>query len=213
MTTFSELLYLWVSCVSRGRVRQRLEWGRCCHPSALATLFFVPLRPRDPVVGRRGRGAVGLRLALRRGLLHLLERLLYDRRSAWHLRHAVGWWCPVGEPGLRLGVHAVPGNGQTQAAIHRLDLTQLCRLKFLRRRVGWEEMNPLKFKRRQTSINSRNVLTPWWLVGKRAARSSLLSLSARTMHCSSQNVTFPAWWSGRLHSSSTQGSLRYCKII
>lgn len=127
---FHWLWYLWVSCVSRGRVRQRLEWGRCCHPSAFA-VFFVPLRPPDPVVGRCWCGAAGLCLTLRRGLLNLLERLLYNRGPAWHLRRAVGGWRPVGDSRLRLGAYAVPGNGQTQATIHRLDLTQLCRLKFL----------------------------------------------------------------------------------
>lgn len=124
--------YLWVRGVGRGRVRQRLKWGRRCHASALATLLFIPLRPADPVVGRGRSAAAGL--ALRRGLLELLQRFLNNRGSTWQLQGSIGRWRPVGQSGLRLSAHTIPGNGQAQTTIHRLDLTQLCRLKFLWRR-------------------------------------------------------------------------------
>ena len=133
---FPCICYLWVSGVSRGRVRQRLKWGRCCNASALATLLFIPLRPADPVVGRGWSAAAGLHLALRRGLLQLLERFLNNRGSTWQLRWAIGGWRPVGESRLWLGAHAIPGNGQAQTTIHGLDLTQLCWFKFL-----WRGMN------------------------------------------------------------------------
>lgn len=126
------LCYLQVSGVSRGRVRQRLKGGRCCHASSLATLFFIPLRPGDPVVGRSGGGTAGLRLTLRSGLFNLFERFLNNSGSTLQLWLTVGGRRrPVGESGLGLGVHTIPGNGQTQTTVHRLDLTQLSGLKFL----------------------------------------------------------------------------------
>ncbi len=132
--------YLWVSGVGRGRVRQRLKWGRRCHASALATLLFISLRPADPVVGR-GRGAAArLHLALGRGLLQLLERFLDDRGSTRQLWWTVGGGRPVGKSGLWLGAHTVPGNGQAQTTVHGLDLTQLCRLKFLQRGITYLEL-------------------------------------------------------------------------
>lgn len=125
--------YLWVRGVSRGRVRQRLIWGRRCHAPALGTLLFLSLRPADSVVGRGRSAAAGLRLALGGGLLQLLERFLYNRGSARQFRRAVGG-CPVGNSGLWLRVHTVSGNRQTQTSIHGLDFTQLRRLKFLKGR-------------------------------------------------------------------------------
>lgn len=133
--------YLWVSGVSWGRVRQRLNWGRSCHAPAVTTLLFISLRPADPVVGRGRSAAAGLRLALGRGLLQLLERFLDNQRPTWQLRRAIGGWCPVGNSGLWLRAHTVSGNRQTQTSIHGLDLTQLCRFKFLIKGVLYLELN------------------------------------------------------------------------
>lgn len=205
--------YLWLSGVSRGGVRQRLKWGRRCHASAFSTLFFISLRSADPVVGRGRSAAAGWQLALRRGLLHLLERFLYNCGSTRQLWQTVGRGCPVGQSGLWLSAHTVPGNGQTQTTVHRLDLAQLGWLKFLSRKRGLFLhflSRMLKARKFNTYIyyftKSQIFLIPFSPVGKREARSSWTSLSVPMVPYSSRNTTSPAWWSAHLHFSWFQVS-------
>lgn len=112
-----------------GAVRQGFEWGRWWQAAALAAAPLVGVGFMEAVGWSRS-AAAGLRL--RYGLLHFLKGLLDQCGSTGRLGRGMGVPRTIRHL-RRLDPWTVPGYWNTKTPIHRLDFSQLSRIKLLKK--------------------------------------------------------------------------------